>query len=191
QYFHAGGRGLKRTMLDSMHGGMGIRTSASEKARPDRASGVQNAVVMAVNDMKWKTSGTFRPFVEVSLAGPFLSDKKRKFATKSKNNSFTATFNEAFQFSLGKDSSDCYELQVSVKDYCFGRADRLVGTAVVQLRDLAGRRTAVFWCPLGPLVHMDPAGRTLVRLLARRGADDPAREFVKLKSEARPAEEGR
>ena len=78
-----------------------------------------------------------------------------------------------------------------MRDYCFGRADRLVGTAVVQLRDLAGRKTAVFWCPLGPRIHMDETGLTVVRILSQRPADDVAKEFVKLKSDTRPVEEGR
>uniref|UniRef100_A0A8C5BX44 Unc-13 homolog Ba (C. elegans) n=1 Tax=Gadus morhua TaxID=8049 RepID=A0A8C5BX44_GADMO len=255
QYFHAGGSGLKRSVVETspevaslryalslysqstdaliktfittqhaqVHDGMGIRITASEKARPDRGMAALNYVlftcsspiccspaphpfavhvlllhvlfpcsqpVIAVNDMKWKTSGMFRPFVELNMAGPFIADKKRKFATKSKNNSFTANFNEAFHL-LGKESPDCYELQLAVRDYCFGRADRLVGTAVVQLRDLAGRKTAVFWCPLGPRIHMDETGLTVVRILSQRPADDVAKEFVKLKSDTRPVEEGR
>lgn len=31
---------------------------------------------------------------------------------------------------------DCFELHICVKDYCFGRDDRLVGVAVMQLRDI-------------------------------------------------------
>uniref|UniRef100_A0A3Q2ZNL2 Protein unc-13 homolog B-like n=1 Tax=Kryptolebias marmoratus TaxID=37003 RepID=A0A3Q2ZNL2_KRYMA len=205
---------LIRTFVTSQHSQvhdrMGIRTTGSEKIRPDRGSGVEkpigeavlqidtalgkdrrvNVRVIAVNDMKWQTSGMFRPFVEVSMVGPFLADKKRKFTTKSKNNSWTAKFNETFH-PLGKESPDCYELQLTVKDYCFGRADRVVGVAVVQLRDVADRKSCVCWCPLGPRIQVDETGMTVMRILSQRPADEVAKEFVKLKSETRPVEEGR
>uniref|UniRef100_A0A8C1BKW6 Uncharacterized protein n=1 Tax=Cyprinus carpio carpio TaxID=630221 RepID=A0A8C1BKW6_CYPCA len=203
------------TQHAQVQNGMGIRITPKENVRPDRGSGVERPIgeaviqldvsppagnteqklgvrVIAVNDMKWQTSGMFRPFVDVNLVGPQLTEKKRKFTTKSKNNSWTAKYNEAFQFVLGKGVSlDCYEIQITVKDYCFGRADRVVGIAVLQLRDVADRKSCVCWCPLGPRINTDETGTTALRILSQRSADEVAKEFVKLKSETRPAEEGR
>lgn len=53
-------------------------------------------LVIAANNLKWTTSGTFKPFIEVVLFGPLLSEKKHKFATKSKNNVWSPVFNETF-----------------------------------------------------------------------------------------------
>lgn len=93
---------------------------------------------------------------------------------------------------LGKGMSlDCYEIQISVKDYCFGRADRVVGIAILQLRDVADRKSCVCWCPLGPRINIDETGTTALRILSQRSTDEVAKEFVKLKAETRPVEEGR
>ncbi|KAK2845932.1 hypothetical protein Q7C36_010786 [Tachysurus vachellii] len=150
--------------------------------------------VIGVNDMKWQTSGLFRPFVEVSLIGPMLLDKKRKFTTKSKNNCWTAKYNESFLFVLGKGvSAEFYELQVTVKDYCFGRADQVVGVAVIPLALAVGpeSRSFVCWCPLAPSITTDQTGTTTLRILTQRHDDEIAKEFIRLKSERRPTEEGR
>uniref|UniRef100_A0A4W5MGG6 Unc-13 homolog A n=1 Tax=Hucho hucho TaxID=62062 RepID=A0A4W5MGG6_9TELE len=210
QYFHAGGVGLKKTFLEkspdlkSLHYALSLYTQHTDKlirkfvlsqnaqgmSHPLSLSvclarsGVEEPIgevvmhveifthpntgehkitvrVIAANDIKWQTQGIFRPFVEVYIIGPHLTDKKRKHATKSKNNSW------------------------SISGFC------LVGMALMQLKDMASRGSMTCWLPLGKRVHMDETGLTVLRILSQRNNDDVAKEFVKLKSDQRSAEEGR
>lgn len=78
---------------------------------------------------------------------------------------------------------DFYELHVCVKDYCFARDNRLVGVAVMLLKDIIERGVCIL--SLGKRIQMNETGWTILRILSQRNNDEVAKEFVKLKSDIR------
>ncbi|KAI6208157.1 Phorbol ester/diacylglycerol-binding protein unc-13 [Aphelenchoides besseyi] len=148
--------------------------------------------IIAANDLRWQTTSTFKPFVEVHLVGPYLSDKKRRMATKTKPGFWDPKFNETFHFFLGNEGEpENYELMFQCKDYHFAREDRIVGVGVLQLAQVAqqDQGSCAQWVQLGRRLYIDETGLILLRILSQRQNDEIAKEFVRLKSESRHQEE--
>lgn len=111
------------------------------------------------------------------------------FICKSSTCSFHVTTDFIFSLLGNEEEPDCYELNISVKDYSFMREDRLIGLNVIKLSQVCEQGSWSSWVPLGSRINFDDTGLTILRILSHRTNDELAREFVALKSARRHKEE--
>ena len=78
-----------------------------------------------------------------------------------------------FNFSLigNEDALSVYELHIAVKDHCFGfgREDRLVGVAVMQLKDIEDQVSYKVKMILGDCLDSIPSPSPTVKIQIMRG----------------------
>jgi len=116
-----------------------------------------------------------------------LSDKKRKFATKSKQEK-APKFGETFQFVIGNDGEpQNYEIMIQLRDYAMIGENKMVGVGVIALSDVVAtaKGSLSIWVQLGKRLQLDSTALILLRILSQRQQDEIAKEFVKLKTESR------
>uniref|UniRef100_A0A182JN52 Uncharacterized protein n=1 Tax=Anopheles atroparvus TaxID=41427 RepID=A0A182JN52_ANOAO len=156
---------------DASVGEVSIQIDVS--SNPENGEQKISVKVIAANDLKWTVpSGMFRPFIEVNLIGPHLTDRKRKFATKSKSNNWSPKYNDTFHFIIGNEEQlEFFELHICVKDYCFAREDRMVGVAILKLKDVVDQYfSSLFLDPTEPLCA-EVGKRFLKRMISGFGSD--------------------
>lgn len=61
---------------------------------------VLNVKVLSAERLLWKTSGIFRPYLELNIIGPGLKKFKRTHATKSVRNQWSPKFNESARYHI-------------------------------------------------------------------------------------------
>ena len=151
----------------------------------------ENKITVKVIELKhliWPLSATFLPYVQVCFLGPQLSERGWKSCTKSRSNDNCPTYNETFEFYLNSD--EClsnYELQISAKDYCFAREDKLIGTVTLPFREImhTNSKSHSICLNLARSVSVSDIGRVILQILSHRKNDDTAKEFAMLKLEQR------
>ena len=142
--------------------------------------------VIEAKHLQWHLSATFLPYIQVCVLGPHLSERRWRASTRSKSNKNCPKYNETFEFRLGGDEDlSSYELQISAKDYCFGRTDRLIGTVVLPFLEITRTNSYSSWLDLGKSISINDDACKILQILTLRKNDETAKHFVMLKSEQR------
>ncbi|CAB0014909.1 unnamed protein product [Nesidiocoris tenuis] len=210
QYFHAGGNGLKKTFLEkspelqSLRYALSLYTQTTDTLIKTFVQTQTNEVPLNYRKaLRQRSVSSEREEMDSGLEGleePLKAKKRRESSQDSQGSEvFSAKFYQGIvpvfycfrtrirESIIGNEEQlECFELHICVKDYCFARDDRLVGVAVLQLKDIVEQGSCACWLSLGKRIQMDETGWTILRILSQRSNDEVAKEFVKLKSDIRP-----